>query len=171
MPGFEGSHLEYDHHVERDVAVAMRDGTVLYLEYRYHYFRQTMRHGGASEYGIAFQYVVFMARVSKLALTDRAVGAQLDEMWGSLTNWIGESELEPGASPLALTPDYEQWFFDMLTTSDYGEYWISPGQAIEEFIDDRLPERLRPESGRLDSAHALSQRVPRSRDDGARRGL
>jgi len=122
MPGFEGSHLEYDHHVERDVAVIMRDGTVHYLEYRYHYFRQTMRHGGASEYGIASDYVVCMTRVSKLALTDRAVGAQLDEMWGALTNWIGENELEPGASPLALTPDYEQSFFDMLTTSDYGEY-------------------------------------------------
>lgn len=102
----------------------------------YNYFRQTMRHGGASEYGIAFQYVVFMARVSKLALGDRHVGAQLDQMWGSLTDWIGENKLEPGASPLALTPDYEQWFFDMLTKSDYSDYWISPGLAIEEFIDD-----------------------------------
>ena len=102
----------------------------------YNYFRQTMRHGGACEYGIAFQYVVFMARASKQAAADPVIQSGLDEMWASLTDWLGHQAITKGDTPLSLTPDYEQWFFDMLTTSDYTDYWISPGLSIEEFIDD-----------------------------------
>ena len=102
----------------------------------YNYFRQTMRHGGACEYGIAFQYVVFMARASKQAAADPAIQSGLDQMWGSLTDWLGHQPITPGETPLRLTPDYEQWFFDMLTMSDYTDYWVSPGLSIDEFIDD-----------------------------------
>ena len=102
----------------------------------YNYFRQTMRHGGACEYGIAFQYVVFMARASKQAAADASIQAGLDEMWASLTDWLGHQAIAKGETPLSLTPDYEQWFFDMLTTSDYTDYWITPGLSIDEFIDD-----------------------------------
>ena len=38
----------------------------------YNYHSQTMRHGGACEYAIAFQYVVSMARTGKQALADPA---------------------------------------------------------------------------------------------------
>ncbi len=102
----------------------------------YNYFRQTMRHGGACEYAIAFQYVVFMARSGKQANADPQVQAQLDEMWASLTDWLVHQPLRQGSSPLRLTPDYEQWFFDMLTRSDYEDYWKTPDLCIEEFIDD-----------------------------------
>ncbi len=102
----------------------------------YNYFRQTMRHGGACEYGIAFQYVVFMARSSKQAMAEPQVKRQLDEMWTSLTKWLEHQPLRQGVSPLRLTPDYEQWFFDMLTRSDYDDYWKTPDLCIEEYIDD-----------------------------------
>ena len=102
----------------------------------YNYFRQTMRHGGACEYGIAFQYVVFMARVSKKALAEPNVKAELDEMWASLTSWPGHQAIKPGETALAMTPDYEKWFFDMLTTSEFTDYWVTPDLCLEEFIDD-----------------------------------
>lgn len=102
----------------------------------YNYFRQTMRHGGACEYGIAFQYVVFMARSSKQALGEPETQARLDAMWASLGQWLIHQPLRRGASPLSLTPDYEQWFFDILTRSDYEAYWKTPGLCIEEYIDD-----------------------------------
>lgn len=102
----------------------------------YNYFRQTMRHGGACEYGIAFQYVVFMARSSKQAIAKPKIKRQLDEMWTSLTKWLLHQPLRQGASPLRLTPDYEQWFFDMLTRADYDDYWKTPDLCIEEFVDD-----------------------------------
>ncbi len=102
----------------------------------YNYFRQTMRHGGACEYAIAFQYVVFMALNGKQANADPRLKAQLAEMWASLPKWLIHQPLRQGSSPLRLTPDYEQWFFDMLTRSDYEDYWKTPDLCIEEFIDD-----------------------------------
>ncbi len=102
----------------------------------YNYFRQTMRHGGACEYAIAFQYVVFMALNGKQANADPRLKAQLAEMWASLPKWLIHQPLRQGSSPLRLTPDYEQWFFDMLTRSDYGDYWKTPDLCIEEFIDE-----------------------------------
>lgn len=102
----------------------------------YNYFRQTMRHGGACEYGIAFQYVVFMARSGQQALADPRTRRELDAMWASLTRWLEHQPLRQGASPLRLTPDYEQWFFDMLTTSDFEDYWRTPDLCIEDHIDD-----------------------------------
>lgn len=102
----------------------------------YNYFRQTMRHGGTCEYAIAFQYVVFMALNGKQAAAEPRIKAQLEEMWASLTKWLVHQPLRQGSSPLRLTPDYEQWFFDMLTRSDYEDYWKTPDLCIEEFIDD-----------------------------------
>ena len=102
----------------------------------YNYFRQTMRHGGACEYAIAFHYVVFMARFGKDANADPRIAAELDRMWKSLPLWLAHEPMRPGASPLRLAPGYEQWFFDMLTHSTYDDYWITPDLCIEEFIDD-----------------------------------
>jgi len=102
----------------------------------YNYFRQTMRHGGACEYAIAFQYVVFMAVNGQQANADPRIRAALAEMWRELPKWLIRQPLRPGTSPLSLVPGYEAWFFDMLTTSDYGDYWITPDLCIEEYIDD-----------------------------------
>jgi len=113
-----------------------RLATQVLLDGPYNYFRQTMRHGGACEYGIAFQYVVFMACSSKSALADSEVQAGLNDMWGSLTTWLSHLPLRQGASPLRLAPDYEQWFFDMLTRSNFDDYWKTPDLCIEAFIDD-----------------------------------
>ena len=47
----------------------------------------------------------------------------------------------PRARRLAAPPDfnYERWFFDMLTTPDYGPHRKNPGFNLEEFID-RYPD-------------------------------
>lgn len=102
----------------------------------YNYFRQTMRHGGACEYAIAFQYVVWMARSSQEASADPRLKKQLDDMWADLPKWLIHQPLRPGVSPLRLLPEYEKWFFDMLTTSDYEDYWKTPDLSIEEYIKD-----------------------------------
>lgn len=102
----------------------------------YNYFRQTMRHGGACEYGIAVQYVVFMARVGKQANADLRIKSELDKMWANLPLYLTHQPLRQGTTPLSLTPDYEQWFFDMLTTARFSDYWKTPDLCIEEYIDD-----------------------------------
>jgi putative CocE/NonD family hydrolase len=102
----------------------------------YNYHSQTMRHGGACEYAIAFQYVIRMALTGKEANADPRIRRQLDTMWTELTRWMIHLPLRQGESPLRLTPGYEQWFFDMLTKSDYQEYWKTPDLAIDEYYDD-----------------------------------
>ena len=102
----------------------------------YNYHSQTMRHGGACEYAIAFQYVVMMARTGQQANADPRIRRLLDEMYATLPTWLTHLPLRQGESPLRLTPDYEQWFFDMLTRSDYEGFWKTPDLAIEEYLDD-----------------------------------
>ena len=113
-----------------------RLATQLLFDGAYNYHSQTMRHGGACEYAIAFQYVVSMARTGQQANADPRIRRQLDEMWGALTKWLIHLPLRQGESPLRLTPSYEKWFFDMLTRSDYEEYWKTPDLSLEEYIDD-----------------------------------
>lgn len=113
--------------------------TQILLDGGYNYYMRTMRHAGASEYGIFLPYVWWMARTSKEALADQQVRRALDDGWASMTAWVRRMPLRPGASPLRLVPSYERWFFDMLTTPDYGPYWKNPGYNLEEFID-RYPD-------------------------------
>ena len=111
--------------------------TQLLFDGGYNYHTQTMRHGGACEYGIFLQYALWMARLSQEAAADPDVRKALDGMWRDLNTWVRRLPLRPGASPLALVPRYERWFFDMLTRSDYDEYWKGEvGYNLEEFIDD-----------------------------------
>jgi putative CocE/NonD family hydrolase len=102
----------------------------------YNYYRQTMRHGGTCEYGIAFHYVVFMARWSQEAIADPKIAMAIDDMWKDLPRWLAEDPLKPGSSPLSLVPASERWLFDMITRADYDDWWITPDLAIDEFIDD-----------------------------------
>ncbi|WP_233342838.1 CocE/NonD family hydrolase [Burkholderia cepacia] len=110
--------------------------TQILLDGAYNYHSQTMRHGGACEYAIAFQYVVRMARTSKEAQDSPRVRDQLDKMWKDLPRWMINLPVKKGETPLRLLPDYDQWFFDMLTKSDYCDYWKTPDLAIDEYYDD-----------------------------------
>lgn len=51
-------------------------------------------------------------------------------------DWLAAMPLKPGLSPLSLAdPDNERWFFDMLTHTDYGDFWkrVPLWQPIEYF--------------------------------------
>lgn len=100
----------------------------------YNYFTQTFRHAGACEYAIFLQYVLQMARQSQEAAGDPTIRNALDRMWSDLSKWVHRLPLRKGESPLSLIPRYEQWFFDMLTRSDYEEYWKDESLNLEEAI-------------------------------------
>lgn len=105
----------------------------------YNYFTKTFRHRGACEYAIFLQYVLQMARQSKEAAADAEIRDALDRMWANLGKWVRRLPLRRGESPLRLLPKYENWFFDMLTRSDYDAYWKDPSLNLEEAID-RYPD-------------------------------
>lgn len=105
----------------------------------YNYFTKTFRHRGACEYAIFLQYVLQMARQSKEAAANAEIRDALDRMWSNLGKWVRRLPLRRGESPLRLLPKYENWFFDMLTRSDYDAYWKDPSLNLEEAID-RYPD-------------------------------
>jgi putative CocE/NonD family hydrolase len=83
-------------------------------------------------------WAFFMAADSKEAVADPVaakalIETKLDEI---LTNW----PIKRGQTPLSLTPAYEDWAFDVLTHSDYDEFWRRKGKGwmgdVEEYIDD-----------------------------------
>ncbi|HEY8369115.1 MAG TPA: CocE/NonD family hydrolase, partial [Thermodesulfobacteriota bacterium] len=105
------------------------------LDGGYSYYMRTMRHSGACEYGIVLPYVLWMARTSQEARRDPQVRAALDAMWAQLPQWVRRMPLRPGESPLALVPNYERWFFDMLWHGEYDEYWRRPGLDLAPYLD------------------------------------
>jgi putative CocE/NonD family hydrolase len=129
--------LSYTTALQQAMAVRKPKGLVTQLLFDggYNYHSQTMRHAGACEYGIFLQYVLWMARLSQEASADPAIKSALDGMWRDLNKWVRRLPLRQGASPLALVPRYERWFFDMLTHADYDEYWKDVGYNLEEFVD------------------------------------
>lgn len=97
----------------------------------------SVRHSGAFEMRwLAWSF--FMAADSKEAMADPVAAkalmdTRLDEL---LTRW----PLKRGQTPISLTPAYEAFMFDLLTNSDYGDYWRRKGTGwmgnVEEYVDD-----------------------------------
>jgi hypothetical protein len=111
--------------------------TQFLLDGGYNYFHRTLRHSGAFELGVLLPYVFRMALHGGQELARDPVAREAFEAaWRDMRSWLQRLPLRPGQSPLRLAPSYERWFIDMLTTSDYTDYWKHPGCNIEERIDD-----------------------------------
>ncbi len=113
--------------------------TQILLDGGYNYYTRTMRHGGASEYGIFLPYVWWMARTSKEALADPQVRRALDDGWASMTAWVRRMPLRPGASPLRLVPSYERWFFG--AGARVRDHHRAPGH--QQLLRPRTPDPAR----------------------------
>jgi putative CocE/NonD family hydrolase len=97
----------------------------------------SVRHAGAMEMRwIAWAFSG--ATDSKEATRDPKIAkalleARLDEL---LTRW----PIKRGETPLSLVPGYERFAFDLLTHSDYDEFWRRKGRGwmgdVEEYIGD-----------------------------------
>ncbi len=112
----------------------------------------SVRHAGAFEMRW-LAWAFFMAADGKEADADPVVAkalieTKLDEI---LTNW----PIKRGQTPLSLTPIYEDWAFDVLTHSDYDEFWRRKGKGwmgdVEEYIEDHADVPMYYSGGWYDS--------------------
>lgn len=101
----------------------------------YNYFHRTIRHSGAFGLGVQMPYIFHMAREGRDALANRRIAEALDEACRNLVSYLQRLPLKRGATPLALAPTYEQLCFDIVTRSDYSDFWKNPGANLEEHID------------------------------------
>ena len=97
-------------------------------------FTSTVRQGGAMELRfIAWAYWHSASNTNsklKSLETDLAINSYNFE--DALNNW----PIKKGLTPLSLIPNYEGWAFDILTNTDYDEYWMQPGFAIDEYYNE-----------------------------------
>ena len=92
------------------------------------------RHMGAFELR-QLTWTFKAAANSREAMADPAVRAALEAVDPAdyLDPWRGP--LKEGQTPLSLVPDYERFYFDMLTESEYTEYWRRVGLCAEEYYE------------------------------------
>lgn len=84
-----------------------------------------------------FLYAFWMAAYSKEAAADSNIARALWKV--RVGEWLKRWPLQRGRTPLSLVPIYEKWAFDLLTHSDYDEFWRNLDGKwmgdVEEFID------------------------------------
>jgi len=99
------------------------------------YWRRTLRNNGAFAEGIFAPYVFRMAISGKEAAADPSIRRALEEYLADIQKWIRKLPLRPGATPLALAPSYERWYFDIATQGDYTELFQTPMTSLQDYID------------------------------------
>ena len=108
--------------------------TQVIIDAGYNYYTKTVRTSGAFSEATFVAMAFWMAASGKEAQADPAVERALREALRRLPEWIERLPLERGATPLALAPSYEEWFFDIATRADYGEFWTNPSSSFEDHI-------------------------------------
>lgn len=77
-----------------------------------------VRHGGAFELG---RELTWAFRQIPLEIDDPVVRASFERE--VVTDWYAALPLRPGLNPLSIAPEYEKYFLEEYTTSDYTDYW------------------------------------------------
>ncbi len=98
------------------------------------FYHCSMRHNGALEQRF-YVYAFTMAATSQQALADPALKAVFDQCNAEIWDWIRQP-LQPGCSPLALLPEYEQWCLDLLAHVCYDDYWRAAGYGPRPYYDE-----------------------------------
>lgn len=112
----------------------------------------SVRHAGALEMRW-FAWAFLRATDSKEAAADPAIAKALLEMRFDelITRW----PIKRGQTPISLTPIYEEYAFDILTHSDYDEFWRRTGRGwmgdVEEYLDDHADVPMYYSGGWYDS--------------------
>jgi len=96
-------------------------------------YKSSLRHNGAFEMRWMSWAFIYGGPNSKEAAADPNVKAAFSKV--TFGDWLTRTPIKIGQSPLRLAPNYEKWFFDILTHSSYDDYWKQPGFAFEEYVD------------------------------------
>lgn len=98
------------------------------------YHTSAMRQGGAME--LRFMIYAFqMAITSREAAANRPLRLLLERERANIGEWVRRTPLREGVSPLRHLPSYERWVLDVLTRTDYDEYWKQYGLNVEEYYE------------------------------------
>jgi len=100
----------------------------------FNWFTNGARQGGALELdtlGMMFLH----AHDSREAQQDPNLVRAVADAAAHLRDWVARMPLKPGASPLALTPRFEEVFFNYYRRGEYDEFWKQDCINFEEHFD------------------------------------
>ncbi len=100
------------------------------------YYKRSFRVHGTFNVGNTLTWIVHSASLGREAMTDPQVKAAIEHMRDHLTDWVPRLPIKRGETPIALSPEYEEYYFRMEQTSDDDPYWQSTGLRIEGRWDD-----------------------------------
>ena len=100
-------------------------------------YTSTIRQGGAFELRMlgAALWVSAFNKNSGLK-QEPFIDSALNRSPVRLTDWLTRLPVRRGQTQLALVPNYEDWLFEIMTRSDYDDYWKHPSFAPAEYWDD-----------------------------------
>ncbi len=113
--------------------------TQVIIDAGYNYWTKTCRNAGAFSEGTFASMVFWLAATGKEAQAEPAVARTLKAALERLPEWLDKLPLRRGATPLALAPSYEDWYFDIATRGDYDDLWRNPSSSFEEHVE-RYPD-------------------------------
>jgi len=97
----------------------------------------TVRHGGAMELRfIAWAFWHSAINTQAKLKSDPRIDAALNFGAPSFDEWLTRMPIRRGQTQLKLVPPYENWVFDVLTGSDFTDYWKHPSLAPALYWDD-----------------------------------
>lgn len=89
-----------------------------------------VRQGGAFELGRELSWAW---RQIPLETNDSSIKAYFENE--KIEDWYKRWPFEKGLNPLSVAPEFEDYFFNELTNSDYNDYWKSMGLNWEEYFE------------------------------------
>ena len=110
--------------------------SVFHVKAPANYYQNGFRHHGTFlmyTLPIAFMW----AESSKLALEDPVLRKAAHDPWKKSSEWLSRMPLKRGLTPFSSDAETERWFFDVMTETDYSDFWKKvPLWQPEEFFDD-----------------------------------
>lgn len=95
-------------------------------------WRSPVRHNGALHQATSFRLALRMARDGPEALRDPRIARTLEQERKEIDKYRLLFPVRRGETPLAQVPDWEEWYFNTATQSDYGPFWSDPSSSQDE---------------------------------------
>ena len=96
----------------------------------------TVRHGGALELRfIAWAFWHSAGNTQAELKADPSIDPALNLGANTFGDWLQRMPIRRGQTQLRLVPPYEDWAMELLTHSDYDDYWRNPSWAPSEHWD------------------------------------
>jgi uncharacterized protein len=100
------------------------------------YYQRSFRVHGTFNVGNTLAWIVHSASLGREAMADPEVKAAIEGMRNNLGDWVARLPIKKGQSPIALSSEYEDYYFKMEERSNDQPYWQSTGLRIEGRYDD-----------------------------------